>query len=347
MAAAETFHVVLESNEEMNSHQTHQTADKKKKVPKPENALHKPMKHTKRQRRLTSNVWVHFEFLEEPNEHGNLVCKCKKCGQIYNADSSIGTGNLRRHLKNCKRRSYLDVGQMILDSSSSGSLLKRMPDVNLDVFREMLAIAVVRHDLPFQFAEYEGVRRCFAYLNPNVKVVSRNTLKADIQKLYVREKGKLKDELGLVRGRIALTSDCWSFITTDGYISLTAHFVDNDWRLQKRILNFRFMPPPHTGVHLSDHVCVAVVLDARFKYQFLEWAFKRIYGDVEGELELEKFKDRFHALYESYAAQSSVSPSRRRRSATVEADAASLNGVGDEFMNVSLFLNPTGDFLYT
>lgn len=167
----------------------------------------------------------------------------------------MGTGNLKRHVKNCKRRNILDVGQMILDSSTSGSLLNRLPNVDLDVFREMLAIAVVRHDLPFQFAEYDGIRRCFSYLNPEAKLVSRNTLKADILKMFKREKDKLKEELSVVRSRISLTFNCWTSITTDGYISLTAHFIDNNWTLQKRTLNFRFMPPPHTGVHMSDQVC--------------------------------------------------------------------------------------------
>lgn len=57
-----------------------------------------------------------------------------------------------------------------------------------------------------------------------------------------------------IPGRICLTSDLWTSITTDGYICITAHFVDHDWNLQKRILNFSFMPPPHNGVSLSEKV---------------------------------------------------------------------------------------------
>ncbi|KAL2900117.1 Zinc finger BED domain-containing protein RICESLEEPER 2 [Bienertia sinuspersici] len=70
--------------------------------------LTKPGSHFKRQRRLTSEVWVNYEFLDEPDENGNLLCKCKKCGTTYNADSKNGTGNLKRHIQNCKRRNYLD-----------------------------------------------------------------------------------------------------------------------------------------------------------------------------------------------------------------------------------------------
>uniref|UniRef100_A0A803L3A7 Uncharacterized protein n=1 Tax=Chenopodium quinoa TaxID=63459 RepID=A0A803L3A7_CHEQI len=162
--------------------------------------------------------------------------------------------NLKRHIKKCKKRTFKDVGQMIIDSSSSGSMMNRVPTIDYDIVREMLSIAVVKHDLPFQFAEYSAVRKLINYINPDVKLVSRNTLKADVLKMFKREKDKLKEELSVVKGRISLTSDCWTSITTDGYMSLTAHFVDNQWNLQKKIPNFRFLPPPHTGVHMSDHV---------------------------------------------------------------------------------------------
>lgn len=55
-------------------------------------------------------------------------------------------------------------------------------------------------------------------------------------------------------GRICLTSDLWTSVATDGYLTITAHFVDVDWRLNKKILNFCIMPPPHTGLALSEKI---------------------------------------------------------------------------------------------
>lgn len=92
-------------------------------------------------------------------------------------------------------------------------------------------------------------------MHPEVKVVSRNTIKSDILQMYKREKAIVKETLKSVPGRIALTSDCWSSITTDGYLSLTAHFIDENWCLRKFILNSSFLPPPHTGLALCNEVC--------------------------------------------------------------------------------------------
>ena len=38
--------------------------------------------------------------------------------------------------------------------------------------------------------------------------------------------------------RVCLTTDTWTSIQNVNYMVLTAHFIDNDWKLQKRILNF-------------------------------------------------------------------------------------------------------------
>lgn len=37
---------------------------------------------------------------------------------------------------------------------------------------------------------------------------------------------------------IALTTDMWSSIQNLNYLCLTAHFIDENWKLYKRIINF-------------------------------------------------------------------------------------------------------------
>ncbi|XP_026451796.1 zinc finger BED domain-containing protein DAYSLEEPER-like [Papaver somniferum] len=73
----------------------------------------------------------------------------------------------------------------------------------------------------------------------------KNKLRSQVWEFF-----KLVKE-GSVQGLICLTSDMWTSVTTTGYISLTAHYLDKDWLLQKKILNFFPLPPPHTGEHLS------------------------------------------------------------------------------------------------
>ncbi|XP_071939173.1 zinc finger BED domain-containing protein RICESLEEPER 1-like [Coffea arabica] len=47
-------------------------------------------------------------------------------------------------------------------------------------------------------------------------------------------------------------------------MAVTGHFVDSDWVLQKRVLNFCNVPPPHTGVIIADALSKC----------FLEWGIE-------------------------------------------------------------------------
>ncbi|XP_023765160.2 zinc finger BED domain-containing protein RICESLEEPER 2-like [Lactuca sativa] len=204
----------------------------------------------RKKRKKTSDVWRSFEMLpQKPNEP--LYCKCKKCGAKYQAKSENGTGNLRRHRDSCDISNTRDIGQYMI-SSNNGVMATRNPKFSQETFREMVTHAMVRHDLPFSFVEYEGVRNFCKYLEPEASLVCRNTAKSDIQKLYTTQQKRLRDESLRCPSRICLTSDAWTSIVTDGYLSLTAHYVDSSWVLQKRILNFSHFPPPHTGVAIAE-----------------------------------------------------------------------------------------------
>ena len=126
--------------------------------------------------------------------------------------------------------------------------------ITQEEFREMLAKAIIKHNLPFNFVEYEGIRKVFSYLNSDVKHISKNTSKVDILKLYKKEKDDVKNKLKSIPGRTCLTSDLWTSVTSQGYICLTTHYVDKNWELKNIILNFCHMPPPYIGTLLSEKI---------------------------------------------------------------------------------------------
>ncbi|KAK8661519.1 hypothetical protein V6N13_091118 [Hibiscus sabdariffa] len=57
-----------------------------------------------------------------------------------------------------------------------------------------------------------------------------------------------------VSSRICFTCDGWSACTSRSYFALAAHYVDNNWKLQYKILNFRRFPPPHDGESIYKFV---------------------------------------------------------------------------------------------
>ena len=113
--------------------------------------------------------------------------------------------------------------------------------ITQEEFREMLAEPIIKHNLPFSFVEYEGIRKIFNYINSDVKHISRNTSKADVLKLYKNAKDDVKNKLKSIPSRICLTSDLWTSITNEGYICLMVHYVDENWEL-KNITLIQFGP---------------------------------------------------------------------------------------------------------
>ncbi|XP_042486874.1 zinc finger BED domain-containing protein RICESLEEPER 3-like [Macadamia integrifolia] len=206
-----------------------------------------------RNRKKTSIVWKEFiNIPKDKNPDGRQRAKCKACGNIYLADSSInGTGSLRRHLKSCLKRKNNDVAQMLV-GGGDGNVALKTKRIDADVVRDMITTLIVRHELPLVFVEYEEFRALISYLYPQFSPISRNTQMADILKLHTRESKRIKDFLSSFNGRMSLTTDLWTFVTTDSYISLTCHYIDTEWVLHKKLLKFCIMPPPHTGANICE-----------------------------------------------------------------------------------------------
>ena len=107
------------------------------------------------------------------------------------------------------------------------------------VDKEMVSEIIIYHDLPFHYVEYEKVRERDKYLNPECEPICRQTASREVYKRYEIEKLKLKEMFACYQGRVSFTSDLWtSRSQVRGYICLTAHYIDEKWKLHSHILAF-------------------------------------------------------------------------------------------------------------
>ena len=153
----------------------------------------------------TSNVWKFFTELPLGSDKIPKA-KCNRCGSVYNSVAKNGTGSLLKHLQGCLANVNHDVSQMLLNRQSGGLVLGG-GKFNAAKFRELVVSALIMHDLPFSFVEYEGIRDIFRYLHPDIQLMSRNTAKSDAVKLYKKEKSRIKNLLEDAPGRVSFTFD--------------------------------------------------------------------------------------------------------------------------------------------
>ena len=200
-------------------------------------------------KRKRSKCWATFEVIPATKNDDISRARCRKCGYMCAYKSANGTGNMLKHQKICQNT--VDIRQMVM-TSKSGNMMVRNSIFDPAVFRDLITSVVIRHNLPLHFVEYDGIMEAFLYCHQKATLVSRNTLKSDILAYYKCERKKLFAMLQCFSGRVCLTSDLWTSVATDGYITLTTHFITDDWVLHKQILNFSYFPSPHTGITISE-----------------------------------------------------------------------------------------------
>ncbi|KAL9147291.1 hypothetical protein ABFS82_13G164100 [Erythranthe guttata] len=189
-----------------------------------------------------SEVWKHYHY--KMNEDGSYVLPvkavCNYCRLEYPCRSkSYGTTNMRYHVYNACLQSpvLLDRNQTqsVLTNSTKGELIPLHYDK--DYARKKLIQMIIIDELPFNMVEGAGFRAFCQSLNAQFLVPSHPTIARGVMSCFLEEKAKLKSILGS-GVRVSLTTDTWTSIQTINYMAITAHFLDDDWNLHKRIISF-------------------------------------------------------------------------------------------------------------
>ena len=76
--------------------------------------------------------------------------------------------------------------------------------------------------------------------------------------LFQLMKGGILNELSQAN-RLAFTTDLWSSRDANGYMVITAHFIDTSWNLVKHVILFKELPSPHTGAAIADRLLQSLV----------------------------------------------------------------------------------------
>ncbi|CAJ2644258.1 unnamed protein product [Trifolium pratense] len=195
--------------------------------------------------RKRSEVWDHFNII--PNSDPETAA-CKHCHQRYGCSSKNGTSNMKNHLMNtCPIYPFSlknDRTQTILKfpSTEGADLVAVTARFDQLDCRNALAVYIILDEKPFRTVEGEGFKYFCSRMQPQFSIPSRRTIARDCFKLYLEEKIKLKALFKSDCSRVAITTDCWTSVQNLNYLTVTAHFIDREWKYQKRIVSFTTVP---------------------------------------------------------------------------------------------------------
>ncbi|XP_073300079.1 zinc finger BED domain-containing protein RICESLEEPER 2-like isoform X3 [Primulina huaijiensis] len=226
-------------------------------VEEEDNMFHKP----KRQKR--SGVWL--EMTEVVDSNGDDKYQCKHYWMYLAKIKSGTTTHLKRHLSHCCK--YLEAKKKLEDKMKQQQLVFTPIGVNptslppfhdgkfsMELLKEAAATWILMHDHPFSILEEEGFNMFCRRGMPEWIGVSRATAKKSCFMIYEMEKKMLCNVLKTVRN-ISLTTDLWKSKNQKiEYMVITGHWIDSNWKLNKRVLSFANIPSPRCGPQISDTV---------------------------------------------------------------------------------------------
>ena len=199
----------------------------------------------------SSDVWKYFTLSEDKKK-----TRCEICSKslAYNG----GTSAMRNHIKFVHKATAASAGvsvkkQPTLLGFSNMFAKKKLSKSQYEENNRSLALMCALDLRPISMVEGRGFRAFCKKLNPEYKIPCRKTITKHVMILYEENK---KDLIELMKDTpgVSFTTDLWTSTATRGFITVTGHFITNDWDLHSHILATRALDERHTGENIAETI---------------------------------------------------------------------------------------------
>ncbi len=209
-------------------------------------------------------MWEHFTI----NAADGAKASCSICGVVVSRGGteakSYNTTNLRKHLESKHHEEYrrLEVKEREAAKAKGGAkqmtLAESIDKVQPYAFDhprareihkrigEMIAV----DNEPFTLVNHVGFARLMNLVEPRYQFPSDKYFSEKlIPEMYEKVCGRVKILVSKA-AHVSITTDVWSSVAQDSYISLTAHYITPDFEHQQVCLHAAPFNDRHTGEHI-------------------------------------------------------------------------------------------------
>ncbi|KAJ3697410.1 hypothetical protein LUZ61_001115 [Rhynchospora tenuis] len=274
--------VLAEDIEQEHLHEHEHEHEQEQEVEHEQEEEPEPTPTATRGRKKKSLVWQHFTVVNGPGRMKRACCNlCKQTFAYSDGSKVAGTSHLKRHitLGSCPMLKTTDREHQYLLNSGGPQAATQTPestpgerpakrryrvsgfsgatfDHNLSLSN--LAKMVVLHDYPLHVVEQPAFLAFVESLQPRFQVHDATSVESEVLSLYHKEKHNLMQVFGSIPGRISLAISLWTTSQTLGYVGLHGQFIDSDWKLHRRMLNYLMVTSPHSENALSEAIEVSL-----------------------------------------------------------------------------------------
>ncbi|KAI2644978.1 zinc finger BED domain-containing 1-like protein [Labeo rohita] len=214
-------------------------------------------------RKSKSSIWDYFGYKKEDVDQNEVLCmECHKVVATKHGNTTNLSDHLKRHHKalydEYKAKSGCQPKQTnICDAFASVTPYQKGSQRQKEI-TDAITFHIAKDMLPLNTVAKEGFKKMIRTLDRRYVIPSRTYFsQVAIKELYEKCKSKIEAELSHVE-YYATTTDLWSSRTTEPYMSLTVHFITEDFELKSRCLQTAFFPESHTAENIAEALREAV-----------------------------------------------------------------------------------------
>ncbi|KAK3020481.1 hypothetical protein RJ639_045731 [Escallonia herrerae] len=207
-----------------------------------------------KRKRKKSMVWDHFTTEPFGDQITRACCnQCKKSFAYITGSKVAGTSHLKRHIQGTCPVSRQQNQHIPSTPELSANGIARRTGPPRKRYRSAFGAAsvpfdqescshkiakmIILYEYPLHIVEHRGFIDFVRTLQPQFNMVSSSSVEGDCVGVYLKEKQGLLNVLNGLPGRVSLTMDLWTSDQGLGYVLLSGHFIDADWKFHWRILN--------------------------------------------------------------------------------------------------------------
>ncbi len=153
--------------------------------------------------------------------------------------------------KNAGQKKQELIQTSIQQSFSKGTPYIRKSPRWIEITRA-ITVYLCKDMVPFQTVERRGFKAMIRAIDPRYEVPSRKYFtETEMPKLYAELRENVEKELCDLK-YFATTTDLWSSRTMEPFLSLTIHYITDDWNLGSRCLQTSYFPAEHTAEEIAQ-----------------------------------------------------------------------------------------------
>ncbi|XP_065315489.1 zinc finger BED domain-containing protein 4-like [Gordionus sp. m RMFG-2023] len=235
---------------------------------------------------MVFELWKYFD-----KDEGNFA-KCVICGILISQGgilkNSFNTTNIRKHLKRCHQKEFEELTQKereILEKTNQ-IFKKKSPESQPTISAILNKTNIWKHSdpksiiiskfigemitcdhQPISILEDIGFKRLLHHLCPNYKIPNRKYFSHGvIPDIYEKLSEKIRKEILVDDSFLSFTVNIWTRSSGgDSHISLTCHYINQNFQQINRVLNVKTFNESHTAINIAQ------ILDEIINY----WGIKK------------------------------------------------------------------------